>query len=175
MRLTQWVLVVLVSLAAAVGGFWAARVLLVDGGVEPGDPAPAFRITDLHGQPRTLEEFRGKLLLVNFWASWCAPCVAEIPLLVEAQALFGARGLQIIGPALDEPQGVKPFIARFGMNYPVMADFAAGDAANRALGNVQGYLPYSVLISREGVILHIKLGALKRGELHALIEQHLRT
>ena len=169
----QAVLLIALSLGAAAAGFWAARAWFMGDHVRIGEPAPAIGLVDLSGQSRSLEEFRGKLVLVNFWASWCAPCVAEIPLLVEAQALYGAQGLQVLGPALDEPQGIAPFVGRFRINYPVMADYASADAASRALGNLHGGLPYSVLISRDGLVLETVLGGLKRDELHELIAEHL--
>lgn len=169
----QGLLLVLLSLGAAGAGFWAARAWFMGDQVRIGEPAPVIGLVDLSGQPRSLEEFRGKLVLVNFWASWCAPCVAEIPLLVEAQARYGAQGLQVLGPALDEPQGVAPFVGRFRINYPVMADYASADAASRALGNLHGALPYSVLISRDGLILKTILGGLQRDELDELIADNL--
>ncbi|HUP92515.1 MAG TPA: TlpA disulfide reductase family protein [Solimonas sp.] len=169
----QTVFLLALSLLAAAGGYWAAHGLFTGQDVQAGEPAPAFSLKDLAGQTRTLAEFRGKLVLVNFWASWCAPCVAELPLLVEAQARFAARGLQVIGPALDEPAGVQPFVGRFGINYPVMADFSGAEALARELGNSQGALPYSVLISRDGRVLEVILGGLKREELRALVEEYI--
>jgi len=135
--------------------------------------APNFTLTDIAGQRHTLADWSGKLVLVNFWASWCAPCIEEIPLLVEAQARYGARGLQIVGPAMDEIEPIKAMVKRLRINYPVSADLAEADAASRALGNTQGGLPYSVLISRDGRILKTVLGVLDRNELEELVEKHL--
>lgn len=169
----QTLLVLLLAVAAAVGGFFAYRSL--DGGSAEltGQMAPEIRLTDLDGKPRTLAEFQGKWVLLNFWASWCAPCMDELPHLVEAQSLYGARGLQIIGPALDEADAIKPMVARFRINYPVMADFLGADAAMQQLGNTQGALPYSVLIDPSGRIADTHLGALEREEIAALLDRHL--
>jgi len=166
-------IVTLGLLAMAAGFFAAGWWMSGERGALRGTPAPAVALTDLSGRTRTLAEWKGQLLLVNFWASWCAPCVDEIPLLVEAQARYGARGLQVVGPAFDEPDAVRAMVARLHINYPVSADLAQADTAARALGNATGGLPYSVLISREGQVLRTILGGLQREELEKLLEQHL--
>lgn len=165
--LTALVLVCVLAITAGLG------LSLWHKGRQPSGPAPAFALTDLSGQQRLSSEWQGKLLLVNFWASWCTPCLEEIPLLVEAQARYGARGLQIIGPAMDEPEPIKAMVQRFRINYPVSANLNETDASSRALGNTQGGLPYSVLISRDGRILKTVLGSLSREQLEDLIEKHL--
>ncbi|MGH8456729.1 MAG: TlpA family protein disulfide reductase, partial [Stenotrophobium sp.] len=95
--------VALLCLLGAVGGYWTARLWL------PGThntaqsaPAPAITFTEISGKPLALSDLRGKLVLVNFWATWCAPCMDELPLLVKAQKQFGSRGLQVVGPAMDD-------------------------------------------------------------------------
>lgn len=166
--------ILVLAVFAAVGGYFAYR--LTQGGAAPqlhGTAAPALRIADLDGRPRTLEEFRGRWVLLNFWASWCAPCMDELPHLVAAQAQYGPRGLQILGPALDEAEAVKPLVKRFGINYPVMADFVSADAAMRALGNEQAALPYSVLIDPAGTVADTVLGGLDGEALRRLLDRHL--
>lgn len=166
-------LVLVVSLAAGIAGFVAARHWYAAQSAEIGTAAPDVYLVELDGQRRPLSHWRGKLLLVNFWASWCAPCIKEIPLLVKAQNAYGARGLQIIGPALDEPDAVRALVQRFSVNYPVMADFASADAALKALGNEGGALPYTVLISPDGEILAKALGGMSADEIERLIETFL--
>lgn len=161
-----------IGFVAAATGFWLSTHLTR----EPAAPviAPALTLNDLNGKPHTLTDWRGKLLLVNFWATWCAPCIDEIPLLVQAQKEYGPRGLQIIGPAMDEITSITPMAARLGINYPLMADFAQVDTAMRLLGNEHGGLPYSVLISHDGLIVKTILGGVKKDELQRLIETHLK-
>lgn len=164
-----------VCVAAAATGFyvslrWYAEPATAD---VLGEPAPAIELLDLDGQRLSLAKWRGKLVLVNFWASWCAPCMNEIPLLVDAQRRHGARGLQVFGPAMDDAASVRGVVARFAINYPVTADVAGADAAMQALGNVHGALPYSVLISRDGLVLTTVLGALSAEELERLVETYL--
>lgn len=164
-------LILAIGLGAGMAGFWAQQTL--QGSRLAGKPAPALTLKDLDGQPQAFAQWRGKLLLVNFWASWCAPCIDEMPLLVEAQSLYGARGLQIVGPAMDEVAAVREMAARLRINYPLMADFAEVDAAMQALGNSAGALPFTVLISPDGTLLETVLGGLKREQLRDLIESHL--
>ncbi len=161
-------LILLVVAAAA--GFFAHRWL-----EQRNAPAPELAFTDLDGKARALSEFRGKLTLVNFWASWCAPCLHEMPLLVKAQADHGARGLQILGPALDAPAAVRDTVKRFGIPYPV---FVGDDEVMKAmdvLGNDLGALPYSVLIAPDGKILERIYGGLSAERLQGLLESRLPT
>lgn len=164
-----------VALAAGIGGFLAYRLLLGDASNSAqGKLAPQITLTDLDGKARApLTEFAGKWVLLNFWAPWCAPCIEELPHLVEAQSLYAPRGLQIVGPALDEADAVRAMATRFRINYPVMPDFVGADAAMNALGNDKGALPFSVLISPTGVVAETVLGAMSRDELASLVKRHL--
>src|SRR3546814_8084940 len=94
--------------------------------------APAINLVTSEGKTLSLASLKGRWVLINFWASWCAPCIDELPNLVRAQDEYSGLGLQIIGPALDEASAVKPMLARFNINYPVTADFANGDLAMRS-------------------------------------------
>ena len=170
----QTLLILILALAAGAGGFLAYRLLQGEPSALIGQTAPALQFTDLDGRAHHLDELRGRWVLLNFWASWCAPCMDELPHLVEAQSLYGPRGLQILGPALDEAAAIKPMITRFRINYPVMADFVGADAAMQALGNTQGALPYSVLIDPEGHIRELHLGGMSRESLAGLLDPHLK-
>jgi thiol-disulfide isomerase/thioredoxin len=166
------IVVVLIAAAAAGIGvryWWSQRAAGSDA-----DLLPALRITTLDGEGHALDEWRGKVLLINFWATWCAPCMDELPLLVKTQAEFAARGLQIIGPAMDDADKVPPAIQRFGINYPVGDDPDEVDTAMRELGNDQGVLPYSVLVSRDGHIVRRILGGLHPAELREMLEKELK-
>ena len=166
------VVIVVLALAGALAGLWASHVWRM-GTAEIATPAPAISFNDLDGKPVSIAQYKGKLLLVNFWATWCAPCLSEMPLLIKAQKQYGARGLQIIGPAMDEAKDVKALATKLGVNYPVMADFASADAAMSMLGNKQGALPFSVLIDAKGMIVKTVLGGLHEDDLNALVQAHL--
>src|SRR5206468_1835557 len=100
-------------------------------------------------------------------------CMNEIPLLVQAQAKYGARGLQVIGPAMDSREPVVETIKKFGMNYPVFGSETEVTAAMDALGDMTGVLPYSVLIAPDGKVLARLAGGLSQAKLDALLSKHL--
>jgi thiol-disulfide isomerase/thioredoxin len=116
----------------------------------PGDVAPDFAISDLGGKPLRLAEFRGKVVLVNFWASWCGPCLEEMPRLSDWQRKYGAAGLQVIGISMDDDAApVVRLLAKHPVEYPI----GLGDAPLGArYGGILG-LPQSFLIDRQGVVL----------------------
>ena len=113
----------------------------------------------------SLADLRGKIVYLDFWGTWCGPCIHEIPLLVQAQQDRGAAGLQVIGVAMDEVEAVAQMSARLQMNYPVMAGGAEIGDAMDSLGDELGALPFSVLIGADGHILDRRSGALTAGEL----------
>ncbi|MEK6806419.1 MAG: TlpA disulfide reductase family protein [Pseudomonadota bacterium] len=165
-------LAILLCLAAGTGGYALQSYWLGD------TPAPVLtadiRFTDLEGKPHTLADYRGKLVLVNFWATWCGPCLVEIPLLVEARKTYGARGLQVLGPAMDKPDAVRAYRDKAQLPYPVFAGDSETAAAMDALGDKLHGLPFSVLISPTGEVLHRQTGEFSREELKQLIETHLK-
>jgi thiol-disulfide isomerase/thioredoxin len=133
-------------------------------------PAPAFTRPGLDGKPVSLGAYRGKLVLLDFWASWCAPCIVEMPHLVALQKRHAAK-LQIVGIAMDDDAATaKETVAQHRLNYPVaMGDVALG----RLYGGVLG-LPQFYLIGRDGKVLRGWRGAFDHRELYAAVEAALR-
>lgn len=160
-----------VSAAAGFGAFrwWQARTVAE----APAELRPDLEFRDLDGQPHRLSEWDGKLLLLNFWATWCTPCLKEIPLLVQAQAQYGPRGLQIVGLAMDQAEPVRRFQQRLAINYPLMLGEADIILAMDQLGDQLGAFPFSVLIAPDGRILDRASGDLDHEELQAWIEGNL--
>lgn len=134
---------------------------------QPGDPLPAITLPDIHGHPVDLARFRGRPLLINVWASWCGPCVEEMPALTAFADAQGDSGVQVLGLALDTPEGVRDFLARIPVAYPIVLDTPGPADASVRLGNAQGLLPYSVLVDAEGRIVKQKLGQFSAGEIEA--------
>ena len=160
-------LVLLVAGAALAAGYGAALWW------RPAPPAPEthqspptdFTLKDLNGRERRLSEWRGRPLLLNFWATWCAPCREEIPLFIEAQKRQAASGLEMVGIAIDRPQDAADFVTKFGIPYPVLlADDGTLDLMNR-YGNPTGVLPYTVIFRADGTISHRKIGAFSPSDL----------
>ncbi len=135
----------------------------------------AAAIPDLQGRPQPLAQWSKQLLVINFWASWCAPCLEEIPLFVEAQEKYGAKGLQIVGIAADSSLNAANFAKKLQMNYPVLADESGAIAFSKRVGNRFGLLPFTIVISPSGEILMTKLGVFTKSELAALLEKQLST
>ena len=117
------------------------------------------------GEALAMASLRGRPLVVNFWATWCPPCIREMPEIDRFQREFASRGWQVLGLAVDRPQPVREFLARAPVTYAIaMAGFDGTDLSRR-LGNASGGLPFTVVFDREGLIAHRKLGETSFDEL----------
>lgn len=112
-----------------------------------------------------LSGFRGKPVLLNFWATWCGPCVTELPLLDRFHRDHQARGWQVIGLAVDNDAPVQAFLAQHPVSFPVGLAGFEGVSLSRALGNAGGGLPFSVVFNAAGAVQHQKLGAIAPEDL----------
>lgn len=162
-----------VAAAAAAGGFFLGPKLL-ERPAEAG-ALKGVQFEDLAGRMRHLQEWQGRLLLLNFWATWCAPCREEIPILIAAREKYASNGVEIIGIAIDVAAKVGEYAASMKISYPILIADSGGLDLMRRLGNSTGGLPYTVLVDRQGVLLKRKLGALKQAELEAMLEGALRN
>ncbi len=117
------------------------------------------------GRPLSLAAFRGKPLVLNFWATWCPPCVKEIPLLVEFYRQQSSNGWQMIGLAIDQPTPVKRFMQELNMPYAVGLAGLNGTELMKILGNDRGGLPFTLVLDAKEGILQRKLGELHAGDL----------
>ena len=142
--------------------------------------APEVTFKDLHGKDVSLSAFRGKVVLVNFWATWCGPCRFEIPSLIEFQQKYGDRGFVVLGVAMDDEgkSVVEPYIAKelfdvAGQKVPINYTVLLGnDAVAEKFGGIIG-IPTSYLISRDGKIVKQIIGLVDHDKLAALIESSL--
>ena len=131
-----------------------------------GDAIPAFTVRDLHGTAVPFPGVHaGKPLLVNVWASWCGPCIEEMPELQRFAGTQGADGVQVVGIALDDADAVADFLRRVPVDYPILIDAPGPADAGVRLGNPRGVLPYSILVSAEGRLLKQRIGPFAHGEI----------
>ena len=153
--------------AAAAGGL--AGVLALQSRSGAADLLAA-RFQDLEGRPRRLLEWQGRALLCNFWATWCAPCREEVPLLVAAKQQLPANGPKIVGISIDSVDKVREFAVKYKINYQLLMADATAIGLLRRLGNSSGGLPYTVTLDRSGVLVRRHLGALKEADLRQVLE-----
>lgn len=133
---------------------------------ERGQPMPAITLPALDGKPLALPAaFAGRPILINLWASWCGPCIKEMPELNRYAAAQAANGTQVVGIALDHADDVRAFLQRVPVGYPILIDQAGPRDAGVQLGNPKGVLPYTALIGADGRLLKQKIGPFAEGEI----------
>ena len=173
------VALLVVAVLAATGGYFAAMKFTStpSAGLEKDSvldqPLPGFSHLDTSGRPVSAADFDGQVLLVNFWATWCAPCVEEMPMLSRLQRKLAGQGFQVVGVALDDADRAAQFTAEMDLDYPVLVGGTDVVLTGKRYGNDSGMLPYSVLADRQGVVRWTFLGALEEAELLEKVESLL--
>ncbi|MGO9776068.1 MAG: redoxin domain-containing protein [Terracidiphilus sp.] len=165
----------------------AEMVTSADGGapqyVTPlqGKPAPPFTLEDLNGVKRSLDSYKGKAVLINFWATWCAPCKIETPWLIELRNQYEAQGFEVLGISMDdidrgdaqklsdEKRQIARFVQQEQMPYPVLID---GDSISQPYGGLDS-LPTSFFVDRNGIVVAAQLGLTSKAEIEANIRKAL--
>ncbi len=128
------------------------------------------QLPDLAGKPHVLTQWRGKILILNFWATWCPPCLSEIPEFIALQKQYADKNVQFVGIAVDEKSPVAEYNSKVNFNYPILIAGDAGVDMSKAWGNVISSVPFTVVINPQGQIIHRQLGEIKREELLAMIQ-----
>ena len=138
-----------------------------------GVPAPDFTLVSLDGNKVKLSDYRGKAVLLNFWATWCAPCKVEMPWFADLQKQYGPDGFAVLGVAMDDskPETIAKFASDMGVNYPVLL---GTDKVSDDYGDVQ-YLPTTFYIGRDGVVQDKMVGLGDRAEIESNVKKSLST
>ena len=134
---------------------------------------PDFSLPDLHGVMRHINEWNGRVIIINFWATWCAPCRKEIPEFIALQSRYADKGLQVIGIALQKPEEVIGYVEELQMNYLILADELPVIKVTEDFGNAIGALPYTVIVDRQGIVVFVKPGTVTGTEVEEVISHLL--
>jgi peroxiredoxin len=176
------VLVIIVVIAAVaamlIGGEVLVRkgeragVITSAGGPKPGAEAPDFTLQTLDGRTVRLSDYRGKAVLLNFWATWCQPCKLEMPWFVELEKQYGPQGLQVLGIAMDDSgkDSIAKFAKDMGVNYPVLL---GKESVGNEYGGVE-YLPTSFYINRQGKVMERVFGLRSRSDIEDWVKEALK-
>ncbi|MFP3503475.1 TlpA family protein disulfide reductase [Burkholderia sp. SIMBA_062] len=182
MMMKRMLALAVVAAAAVAGGLAAGhwfRGGSADDGVavaapaaqgNPADQLWAASLTGVDGKPASLASFKGQKVVVNFWASWCGPCVEEMPELVALSHQYKQKGIRFIGIGVDSDQNVKNFLQKVKVDYPVFVSGYAGADLARNFGNTAGALPFTVVIDETGKVRETKLGQIQPAELRRTLD-----
>lgn len=138
-----------------------------------GDAVLGVTLPDLSGAQQSLRQWQGKVLVVNFWATWCAPCREEMPQLVAAQAKYGTKGLQIVGIGIDNVAKMREFTQSIHLNYPALEGGYGALELSKTLGNNAMALPFTVVVDRKGAVVLQQLGILTPENLQSITSKLL--
>ena len=170
-------LVVAVALLSMLGGAALYELLQPPAPGAPATTAPielqAIPLTDLGQRETVVGDWRGELLLVNFWAPWCAPCRREIPSLLEIRREYAARGFEVLGIAFDGEDQVRRFAEEYAIDYPLFLVRDRAAMYNAAFDNSSGSLPFTALVDRDLRIIYRHNGEMTLQALRALLDDYL--
>jgi thiol-disulfide isomerase/thioredoxin len=180
------VLIIVLALISAVAGYQfqqyfnsqeTKQTVVVKNPIAPkeviGTKVEDFSLFDVNGEKRYLSEWKGKIIVINFWATWCAPCREEIPAFIELQNQYFSHGIQFIGVALQEAEEIRDFLDEFKVNYPSLVGSAEVIKISKKLGNDIGAVPYTVIIDRDGTVSFTHRGPLSKKDTELAIKAHL--
>jgi thiol-disulfide isomerase/thioredoxin len=175
MNRRQWIIIVTISLLALLAGVltsqWIYKTGLASDPAVKAFFANSWRSPD--GKPIDTQKWQGKVLVVNFWASWCPPCVEEMPALDKLQQEFLQQNVLFVGIGIDSPSNIREFLEKTPANYPIVIGGLEGSNLSKQLGNTQGALPYTIIINTKGKATYSKLGKINEEDVRNAIKSAL--
>ena len=175
MNRRQWIMIGGISLLALLAGVFSSQWISQTGLAS--DPsikaffANPWQTPD--GKPANSQNWRGNVLVVNFWASWCPPCVEEMPALDRIAQEYASKNVLIVGIGIDSPSNIREFLQKTPVSYPIVLGGIEGSNLSKQMGNTQGALPYTVVINPKGKSIYTKLGKISEEELKKAINSAL--
>ena len=136
-------------------------------------PLPEFSLPDMGGSIHPISDWQGKILIINFWATWCPPCLKEIPEFIELQREYVDQNVQFIGIAIDKPDLVEDYLSFTEINYPILIAETGGGKLSQKLGNIINAVPFTVIVNQQSQIVYNHPGELSKQKLAKLIEKQL--
>jgi thiol-disulfide isomerase/thioredoxin len=140
----------------------------------PDDAAPpagiSFSFPDVDGQMKSIDQWRGKILVINFWATWCPPCLKEMPEFVKWQQEYADKNVLFVGISLDDQAEVADYLKTTAVNYPILVAGDQGAKLAHELGNIVGVVPFSVIVDQAGKIVHRQPGELKKDQFIEVVQ-----
>ncbi len=161
-------LILIAALLALGGGILARGFLSPTEATQP-TPLPDFTLPDVAGNQHAISEWQGKIRVINFWATWCPPCLKEMPEFIALQEQYAAKGLQFIGIAIDDQEPVEKYLASTKVNYPILIGDVTGIALAHQLGNIVDAVPFTVIVNQQGQIIHRQPGEFSKEEIMKII------
>ena len=162
------ILMVLASIIALSGGIFVHSLADKDQQATT-SPAIKFTLPDISGTQRSLSEWQGKIRIINFWATWCPPCLEEIPEFIKLQAKFKDKNLQFIGIAIEDKQPVEQYLKDNPVNYPMLIGGDEAIKLSQQLGNIVNAVPFSLILNQQGQIIHRQPGELSKEKIIEII------
>lgn len=132
-------------------------------------PLADFTLPDISGKQRSIFEWQGKIRIINFWATWCPPCLKEIPEFIKLQEELNNKGIQFIGIAIEDRQSVKEYLSTVSINYPMLIAEDEGITLSHELGNIINAVPFTLIVNRQGQIIHRQPGEISREKILQII------